>query len=68
MKTYLMIEIDHKKPLPADFTDSSANWHYTSLHAKGVECDVSVRYCEIRHLTLRTVFNIDELIVEGVPV
>lgn len=42
MKTHLLIEIDHSKPLPEDLTDDAANRVYTMLHARGVACDVAV--------------------------
>ena len=43
MKTHLLIEIDHSKPLPEDLTDDAANRVYTMLHARGVACDVAVK-------------------------
>ena len=63
MKTVLIVEIDHKKPMPDSATDIIADRIYSFLHARKCECGVTVKAAVIEDITMRTVRDI-----EGVPV
>ena len=63
MKTILIVEIDHKAPMPEAAADIIADRVYSFLYARRCECDVTVKAAVIEDVTIRTVKEI-----EGVPV
>ena len=63
MKTVLIVEIDHKTPMPDSATDIIADRVYSFLYARRCECEVTVKAAVIEDVTVRTVREI-----EGVPV
>jgi hypothetical protein len=47
MKTVLIVEIDHQKPLPVklDLTDAASQRIYGWLYSQGVEAGVKAKVC-----------------------
>lgn len=43
MKTIIVLELDHKKPLPSSVTDTAAQRIYAWLYSQGVEAGVSAK-------------------------
>lgn len=47
MKSIIVVEIDHEKPVPAELANVTGNRVYNWLFAKGIEADIKVRSAEV---------------------
>lgn len=47
MKSIIVVEIDHEKPVPAELANVAGNRVYNWLFSKGVEAEVKVRAAEV---------------------